>query len=183
MAGEELTYLLVDGENIDGALGGILGTKPQPHQRPRWQHLLEFARRRWEQPVRPLFFINATKGLPQPFVQALLAMEYRPVPLAGHGDEKVVDIGIQRMIDAIIDHRGDVMLASHDADFTDHLVDAAGHHRRIGVVGFTEMISQSLRSIPELEVFDLEYDADAFDHELPRVRVVPLDEFDPVQFL
>ena len=32
-----LTYLLVDGENIDATLGqGILGRRPRPDERPRW---------------------------------------------------------------------------------------------------------------------------------------------------
>lgn len=32
MAGAAIAYLLVDGDNIDGALGGILGHKPEPAQ-------------------------------------------------------------------------------------------------------------------------------------------------------
>ncbi|RYY44678.1 MAG: nuclease, partial [Actinomycetales bacterium] len=28
-----------------------------------------------------------------------------------------------------------------------------------------------------------EYDVHAFNEELPRIRVVPIDEFDPAQFL
>ena len=76
MAEPDLTYLLVDGENIDGALGGILGRKPDPAQRPRWQQLVEFAEHRWQRPVRALFFINASRGMHAPFVQALIAMDY-----------------------------------------------------------------------------------------------------------
>ena len=40
-----LTYVLVDGENIDATLGtSILGRRPQPDERPRWDRLLSFAR-------------------------------------------------------------------------------------------------------------------------------------------
>jgi uncharacterized protein len=183
MAPPELTYLLVDGENIDGALGGILGHKPDPGQRPRWQQLVEFAAQRWQRPVRALFFINATRGLHAPFVQALMAMDYRPIPLAGRGDEKVVDIGIQRTLDALRDRPGNVLLASHDADFVPHMTALAGGARRIGVVAFSELVSQSLREVAGLEIFDLEGDADVFEFELPRVRIIPLDEFDPTRFL
>ncbi len=183
MAPPELTYLLVDGENIDGALGGILGHKPDPGQRPRWQQLVEFAAERWQRPVRALFFINATRGLHAPFVQALMAMDYRPIPLAGRGDEKVVDIGIQRTLDALRDRPGNVLLASHDADFVPHMAALAGDGRRIGVVAFSELVSQSLREVAGLEIFDLEGDADVFEFELPRVRIIPLDEFDPTRFL
>src|SRR5674476_941173 len=42
------TYLLVDGENIDATLGGsILGARPAPEERPRWERVLEFARSVW----------------------------------------------------------------------------------------------------------------------------------------
>jgi uncharacterized protein len=177
------TYLLVDGENIDGALGGILGHKPEPGQRPRWQQLLDFAERQWAQPVRGLFFINATRGLHLPFVQALMAIGFRPIPLAGRSDEKVVDIGIQRTLEAIRDRDGDVLLASHDADFVTDMAALIDGSRRIGVVAFTELVSQSLRDIPGVEIFDIEEDAKAFDAELPRVRIIALDEFDPNRYL
>jgi putative heme uptake system protein len=183
MTDAAITYLLVDGENIDGALGGILGHKPEPAQRPRWQQLLGFAEREWQQPVRGLFFINASRGLHAPFVQALMAIGFRPIPLAGRSDEKVVDIGIQRTLEAIRDRQGDVLLASHDADFVTEMEALADGVRRVGVVAFSEIISQRLREVPGLEVFDLEDDADAFDAELPRVKIIPLDRFDPTRFL
>lgn len=183
MPAPDVTYLLVDGENIDGALGGILGRKPDPGQRPRWQQLVAFAEQRWQQPVRSLFFINATRGLHAPFVQALIAMGYRPIPLAGRADEKVVDIGIQRTLEALRDRSGNVLLASHDSDFVDHMRALADGDRRIGVVAFSELVSQSLREVAGLEIFDLEEDAGAFEFDLPRVRIIPLDEFDPTRYL
>ena len=183
MAEPERTYLLVDGENIDGALGGILGRKPDPGQRPRWQQLVEFAAGAWGRPVRALFFINATRGLHAPFVQALMAMDYRPIPLAGRSDEKVVDIGIQRTLDALRDRPGSVLLASHDADFVPHMTALAAAGRRVGVVAFSELVSQALRDVPGLEILDLESDADVFEFDLPRVRIIPLDDFDPTRFL
>jgi uncharacterized protein len=46
------TYLLVDGENIDATLGGsVLGRRPNPEERPRWERVREFAERVWRQPV------------------------------------------------------------------------------------------------------------------------------------
>ncbi|MGA7149221.1 MAG: nuclease, partial [Microbacterium sp.] len=38
-------------------------------------------------------------------------------------------------------------------------------------------------SLAGLERFDLEFDARVFDAPLPRVRVIPIDEFDPTVFL
>ena len=81
------TYVLVDGENIDATLGGsLLNRRPTPEERPRWERVTAYAEAEWGQPVTGLFFLNATNGqLPGTFVQALLAMNYRPVPLSGDG--------------------------------------------------------------------------------------------------
>jgi uncharacterized protein len=181
---ERRCWVLVDGENIDATLGGsILGRRPQPEERPRWDRLLTFVTERWAQPSRGLFFLNASSHLPMPFVQALLALGYTPVPLSGDADEKVVDIAIQRTLRTLADRDDDVVLVSHDRDFVDDLAALVGSGRRVGVIAFTEFRSAELGAIPGLELFDLEYDAGAFDAPLPRVRVVPIDEFDPADFL
>ena len=54
-----------------------------------------------------------------------------------------------------------------------------------GVVGFVEFRNQGFVELAErgLEFFDLEYDVQAFNERLPRVRIIPIDEFDPAQFL
>ena len=45
------TYLVVDGENIDATLGNsVLGRRPNPEERPRWERVREFARSRLSQP-------------------------------------------------------------------------------------------------------------------------------------
>ena len=54
--------------------------------------------------------------------------------------------------------------------------------RRVGVIGFREFTSNQL-AIDGVEHFDLEYDVRAFNAELPRVRIIPLQEFDPTYFL
>ena len=116
------TYLLVDGENIDATLGSsILGRRPRPEERPRWDRLLTFARDRWGQEPVGLFFLAANSELPMSFVQALIAMGYRPVPLSGDSSEKVVDIAIQRTMEALADRPGDVLLVSGDGDFVEGL--------------------------------------------------------------
>src|SRR5680860_1013441 len=95
-----VTYLLVDGENIDATLGtSILGRRPLPGERPRWNRVLESLENRWEQPVRGLFFLAVAGEMPASFVQAILAIGYRPIPLQGDG--KVVDIAIQRTLEAL----------------------------------------------------------------------------------
>ncbi len=185
-AGERKTYLLVDGENIDATLGGsILGRRPQPEERPRWDRLLEFARERWGQPVQGLFFLAANAELPMPFVQALLAMGWRPIPLSGATHEKIVDIAIQRTLTAIAGRDGDVMLATHDGDFLPQVTALCELDRRVGLVGFAEFRNRGLVALGDqgLEFFDLEADVKAFNVSLPRVRVIPISEFDPLEFL
>jgi uncharacterized protein len=176
------TFLLIDGENIDATLGvTVLGRRPAPEERPRWDRVREYARSAWGQPVRGLFFLNASGNLPMAFVQALTALDYRPVLLSGPSDVKVVDIAIQRTLDALAERgHGDTILASHDSDFASHLAAIASQPgRRVGLVGFRELMSAALTEIAGAEFFDLEDDVGAFTVTLPRVRVIPIDRFDP----
>src|SRR3954449_2762248 len=127
------TYVLVDGENIDATLGGsILGRRPRPEERPRWERLLQFAEERWQAPATGLFFLAANAELPMPFVSALLAIGYRPIPLSGSPGEKVVDIAIQRTLVELVHRDSDVLLVSNDGDFVDQ-VRGVLDGRRVGV--------------------------------------------------
>lgn len=190
-AGSRPTYVLVDGENIDATLGGsILGRRPQPAERPRWERLLQFVRDRARGETHGLFFLAVTSELPMAFVQALMAMGYRPVPLSGAAGEKVVDIAIQRTLEEVGRRSADVVLVSNDGDFVDHLAalldgGGRGDARRVGVVGFEEFRNHQFHELAArgLEMFDLEHDVDAFQSRLPRVRIIPIDEFDPRDFL
>ena len=178
------TWVLIDGENIDATLGGsILGRRPQPDERPRWDRLLDFAERQWAQSARGVFFLNASMGIPMPFVQALKAMDYIVVPLSGSPDEKVVDIAIQRTLQALLARPEDVMLVSHDGDFLHDLGALLAADRRVAVAAFSEFRNAGFATLAGLEKFDLEYDAHVFDAPLPRIRVIPIHEFDPSDFL
>lgn len=184
----DCTYLLVDGENIDATLGnGILGgVRPTPEQRPRWERVREFAQKIWGIQTKALFFLNASSGqLPGPFVQALLAMGYRPVPLSGTPDEKVVDLAVLKTLEALKDRPGNIMLASHDADFAAAVCSLMNGKRRVAVLGFKEFMSTQYREmeLKGLEIHDLEVHAKAFNVGLPRVRIIPITEFDPTIFL
>jgi uncharacterized protein len=178
------TFLLVDGENIDATLGGsLLGRRPEPEERPRWDRVLNHAREVWAQPVRGLFFLNGSAHVPMSFVQALSALDFRPVLLSGPSDVKVVDVAIQRTLDALAERgRGDVLLASHDGDFAEQVARLLDDRdRRVGVLGFRELVSSALQELTGegLELYDLEDDVGAFTVALPRVRVIPIERFDP----
>ena len=182
---ERTTYVLIDGENIDATLGtSILGRRPRPEERPRWERLLQFSRERWGQQAIGLFFLAANTELPMTFVQALLAIGYRPVPLSGGPGEKVVDIAIQRTLAELRRREADVLLVSNDGDFVEDM-EGLLDGRRLGVIGFTEFRNHAFATLVRrgLEVFDLEYDAQVFTERLPRVRIIPIEEFDPLEFL
>ena len=188
--GSAPTYLIVDGENIDATLGNHLlgGRRPTSEERPRWERVRTFAGSAYapDVQVKGLFFLNASSGnLPMSFVQALMALDYRPIPLAGGPGEKVVDIGIQRTLEALVDRPGDVLLASHDGDFLPHVSALLDGTRRVGVLGFREYLSSGYSALADrgLQVFDLEDDVRAFTVALPRVRIIPLASFDPLRYL
>ena len=180
------THLLVDGENIDATLGNtILGRRPNPDERPRWDRVRTFLEATWGQPVNALFFVNASSGtVPKPFIQALIAMGYTPIPLAGPAGVKVVDEGILRTLEALAERPGDVVLATHDADFVDCVRPLLGG-RRVGLLAFREFVSTAYDDLVDagLTVFDIEDDAGSFTNRLPRIRIIPLDEFDPNDYL
>ncbi len=178
------TYLLVDGENIDATLGiTVLNRRPEPEERPRWERVTEYAEQLWNQPVTALFFLNASSGqLPTTFVQALLAMSYRPVALSGRADQKVVDIGLQRTMDALVERDADVLLCSHDGDFVPQVKALIDGRRRVGVIALREFVNTQFTALG-VEIHDLEDDVAAFNVSLPRVRIISLEDFDPLTFL
>lgn len=177
-------YVLVDGENIDATLGlSILRRRPEPDERPRWERILSFARGLHDQQVTGLFFLNASSGqLPGPFIQALIAIGYRPIPLAGTPDQKVVDLGILRTLKALRERDADVLLASHDGDFAEEFAALDDGTRQVGLLAFREYLSARLAGLG-VPIYDLEDEVRAFNFTLPRLRIIPVDEFDPTSFL
>jgi putative heme uptake system protein len=180
---DPFVYLLVDGENIDRTLGQILDGKPRPDQRPRWEKVRAFVEKRWGRAARALFFLNASRGLPGSFIQALRVSGFIPIPLAGTSDQKVVDLAILKTLEALAARPGDVVLVSHDADFKAAFA-ALGDRRRRGLLAFREYLGGEFVDIPGLELLDLEDDVGAFEcGPLPRVRVIRIEEFDPNRYL
>ncbi|QWC86809.1 NYN domain-containing protein [Nocardioidaceae bacterium] len=179
-------YVLVDGENIDATLGtSILGHRPAPGERPRWDRLMKYVERSFGTEVTGLFFLAANGELPMSFVQALLAMDWRPVPLSGDPGQKVVDIAIIRTMETLREREGDVVLVSGDGDFLEGMGELVDGERRLAVIGFTEFRNAGFNDLKArgVELIDLEYDVQAFRTPLPRVRIIPIDEFDPTQFI
>jgi uncharacterized protein len=187
LTAERVTYLVIDGENIDGTLGlSLLGHRPAPEERPRWERVLKFAEQRWGHPVRALFFINASSGsMPTSFVQALVAIGMRPIPLSGPPGVKVVDVGIHRTLEAIVQRPGHVILASHDGDFLADVDALLSGERQVALLAFREYVNSQYLDLTGagLEIFDLEEDARCFNVVLPRIRIIDIESFDPTAFL
>jgi putative heme uptake system protein len=53
---------------------------------------------------------------------------------------------------------------------------------RVGILGFPELVSGAYSGL-DVALYDLETDVHAFNSPLPRVRIIPLTEFDPEAFL
>ena len=184
-ATDRTTYVLVDGENIDATLGAsIFGRRPHPNERPRWERLLTFAEGTWSQPALGLFFLAVKDELPMSFIQALVSIGYRPIPLSGGPTDKVVDIAIRRTLEELEQREADLMLVSNDGDFLPH-VERLLDGRRVGLLAFREFKNTGFNALIDegLQFFDLEYDVGAFNERLPRLRIIPIEEFDPRDFL
>ena len=160
------------------------GRRPNPEERPRWDRVRDFAQRAG-QPVKGLFFLNATPGqLPAAFVQALPRPGLSTDPTTGSANEKVVDIGIQRTLEALGTVRGRTT-GKPRRRLPPQMRRLLGDGRRVGVLGFREYVSTRLADLAAdgMFVFDLEDDVRGFNEVLPRVRIIPLDEFDPLRYL
>lgn len=200
-------YILVDGENIDATLGmSVLHRYPTSEERPRWDRVLDYPVQRHgsddsEVDVCGLFFLNCTSGsLPESFVQALVSIGWRVIPLAGSGDkeEKVVDIGILRTLNAIAesteaqasdtpkqDDPARVMLLSHDGDFVPGLKRLLDVGHEVYACGFREYMSSQTRSLVNdgLRIIDIEDEIGVFNVKLERLSIIPLTDFKPELYL
>lgn len=186
------SYVLIDAENVDWAVSNVLGRKPESQDRVQFDRLVAFAERHFPTPVRCIVFLNARgEQLPDPmmgFVRAVKTAGCEVALLYGRQDQKVVDLGILKMLEAIRAQRPEaaVGLASHDgSDFAPALRPLLEEKRHVAVLGLREHLSQRFRELVPLglEILDLETDAKVFLRPLPRLLPVRVDEFDPTLFL
>ena len=79
----------------------------------------------------------------------------------------------------------EMVLASHDADFVPQLRRLLGAGRQVGVLALREFVSVELAGLQDqgMAFYDLEDEVGAFTAALPRIRIIPLDEFDPRRYL
>lgn len=184
--------VLIDLENIDGALAEIIRPKPLNRQtRPDWNRLREFVEQRAHD---GLFVIKAflqdgekEKGfagyLRSIGFEAVL-LQREPRPEEPHHQRSVVDEAICKNLAAVRDRQVDVLVVSHDGDFYDDLevLHESDPERWVGVVGFVELMNARY-STQWIERIDLEREVRVFDYRLPNrstpVTITRVDDYDP----
>jgi uncharacterized protein len=186
------SYVLIDAENVDWAVSNVLGRKPEAMDRVQFDRLVAFCETSFPAPVRCVVVLNARgEQLPDVmigFVRALKSAGCEVALLYGRQDQKVVDLGILKLLEHIRTQRpkASVVLASHDgADFADALKPMLEEKRQVAVLGLREYVSQRFRDLVPagLKILDLELNARVFQRPLPRMLPVNVDEFDPMLFL
>jgi len=186
------SYVLIDAENVDWAVSNVLGRKPESMDRVQFDRLVAFCETHFPAPVRCVVVLNARgEQLPDVmigFVRALKSAGCEVALLYGRQDQKVVDLGILKLLEHIRTQRpkASVVLASHDgADFADALKPMLEEKRQVAVLGLREYVSQRFRDLVPagLKILDLELNARVFQRPLPRMLPVNVDEFDPMLFL
>src|SRR5680860_1063700 len=72
-----------------------------------------------------------------------------------------------------------------EAPFLPQVEALLGGDRRVGMLGFREFMNAGFSALAAsgVEMFDLEDRVGAFTGALPRVRIIPLESFDPVRYL
>ncbi len=186
------SYVLIDAENVDWAVSNVVGRKPESQDRVQFDRLVAFCEATFPTPVRCVVVLNArNEQLPDAmigFIRALKTAGCDVALLYGRQDQKVVDLGILKLMEAIRTQRpkAAVALVSHDGtDFADALRTLLEEKRRVAILGLREYMSQRFRElVPSgLEILDLEMNAKVFQRPLPRMLPIRVDEFDPSIFL
>jgi uncharacterized protein len=181
--GSGCARILVDGPNIDGVLGTVLGRRPRPQERPRWDRVKAYLDLLFRPAVPNRLFVVDRARIGDGafgFIRALRSIGWRVLPatLVGRypGNDDPVD-------ESILDHLHDmsesprlaaqsrIALLSHDHIFAEPLADIGGLGARVVVVGFREEFHPSYLELErqgKCELHDLEFDAGAFNVRLPR---------------
>ena len=78
-----------------------------------------------------------------------------------------------------------VLLGSHDGDYIPHIERLLQAGATVGILCFREFLNAQLAALEGegLTIYDLESDVKAFTIPLPRVCIIPLEDFNPLAFL
>ena len=181
--------VLIDHENIDWALGNLIGPDQlNAETRPRWGELRRFTERRAAGGnAQFLSFLQHNDAITGFAVYLDGEEGFRPILLRSEPDDSgrrrpVVDEAIHQALGGLRERECDVLIVSNDGGYLPHMQElrAQGvYHRRFGVIGFVDEMSALYRNEDWIDTFDLERDVGAFSYQLPR-RYMPIavDDFD-----
>lgn len=175
------SQLFIDGPNIDANLGmHVLGHKPGPAERPRWERFLAVARLRLGV-KEPYFVLNGDRFCDRvaPFYRALKSIGFRvSVPRSDEGVGALHDPVDCYILERLVVCRdavsagglSGVVLVSHDGGYApalQHILTAGG---AVYIVGFREWIAPELIALRArgARILDLERNFDCFDCRLDR---------------
>ena len=186
-------YVLIDGANIDGVLGQILGRQPESEERPRWDNVMKFSAESLSPDGRRAHFLIAVDGEKVPskidqFISFLVYHGIRPWLLKREGARQVVDEAINKVLARMLDCSNDsnILLLSHDGGFADTLKEIRKQdpERVIAVLGFPEYMSSKFDEIEGIRKYDLERDVQGgFTRQLPRIVPIAIDDWNPDDLL
>lgn len=170
------SQVFVDGPNIDMVLGkDILGHRPRPNERPRWDRVSAFARSELDC-VKPTFVFNGNRFADGDspicaFRRALRFMGY-DVQCPRGSETDPVDEFILQGLRAIVEARQpcSVAVVSHDHGYAADLSAILMLGGTVWVIGFLEEMSPQLRQLEEqgANIIDIEHHLGAFNIRLPR---------------
>lgn len=170
------TLLVWDAPNIDMGLGTLLGAKPGPGQRPRFDAIGRWLLGRAADAAEACVFANIVPGAGEyarPWVEALRSFGYRVfVKPKLSPDDDVDDAMLAHIAARHAEGRlGELLVASADGRaFKEPLEALADAGVAVTVLGFSEFAGYALAS-SRLGFVDLEDVPGAFSVELPRVRL------------
>ena len=183
--------VLIDAENIDGVLAGILAgssrsrRRPRSEERPRWNRVTEFVAQMYPDRTDPvsahMFLVDRQNAGFHSFVDVLPDLGVEPVILNPESKVPVVDKAILATINYLGESsHDDLIVLSHDGVYMEALEPLLSADRRVAIIGFPEFLSHRYRQ-HEIETYDLELDVNAFDFPLPRATktAIDLSAFDP----
>lgn len=169
--------LFVDGPNMDMVLGSnILGRRPWPEERPRWNRVADFARGKL-QVAKPTFvlngnqFANGSTGLLAFRLALRDHMGYDVSCPCGDGTDPVDQYILQQLKTiARSEEPCSVAVMTHDHGYAPDLRKIMALGATVWVIGFPEEMSPQLLALRSRGaiILDLEHDLSAFDIPLPR---------------
>src|SRR5688572_1865644 len=104
--------VLVDGHNIDGVLGEILGHRPKPNERPRWDRVKDYVSREIVSHGEPWFVVDEHRVWDGafPFYRSLRTMRWHIEPASKVGgypgnDDPVDELILDKLHEWLVSSR------------------------------------------------------------------------------